>query len=50
MNSCLCLLIRKKMDNVKFVSTSSIFDDLDPHVKPMDSSTKSAMDAKRGNF
>ncbi|RGB39805.1 hypothetical protein C1646_754049 [Rhizophagus diaphanus] len=35
------------MDNVNFVSTSSIFDNLNLHVKPMDSSTKNAMDTKR---
>ncbi|CAI2178955.1 6135_t:CDS:2 [Funneliformis geosporum] len=31
------------MDNVKFVST---FDNLNPHAKPMDSSTKNGMDTK----
>ena len=40
----------KKMDNVNFVSASSIFDNLDLHAKPMDSPTKNAMDARRGNF
>lgn len=40
----------KKKDNVNFVSTSSIFDNLDLHAKPMGSSTKNAMDASRGNF
>ena len=40
----------KKMDTVNVVSTSSIFDNLALHAKPMDSSTKNAMDATRGNF
>ena len=39
----------KKMDNV-FDSTSSIFDNLNLHVKPMDSSIKNGMDTKTGNF
>ena len=40
----------KKMDNVNFVSTSSIFDNLNLHAKLMDSSTKYGMDTKKGNF
>ncbi|CAI2200073.1 20651_t:CDS:2 [Funneliformis geosporum] len=36
-----------KMDNVNFDSTNSIFDNLNLHAKPMDSSTKNAMDTKR---
>ncbi|GES83309.1 hypothetical protein GLOIN_2v1673015 [Rhizophagus clarus] len=37
----------KKMDKVNFVTASSIFDNLELHARPMDSSTKNAMDARR---
>ena len=36
-----------KMDNVNFIS---IFDNLNPHVKPMDSSIRNRMDAKEDNL
>ncbi|CAB5387634.1 unnamed protein product [Rhizophagus irregularis] len=38
-----------KMDNVNFGSTSSIFDNVNLHAKPMDSSTN-GMDTRRGEI
>ena len=40
----------KEMDDVNFVSISSIFDNLNLHAKPMDSFTKNGMDTRQGNF